>query len=92
VQLTHPRLLEFAIVAAWISTVAAAQRDLEELLIDVPPDERILPDFSTPWPWEFDSFVVALSVVQDGMLLNRISKSWSPLGWVRTRKTGRCFA
>ena len=64
-QLTHPKRLEFAIQAAWISTVAAAQRDLEDLLIDVPPEERELPDFSTPWPWEFDSFVVALSVVQE---------------------------
>jgi hypothetical protein len=64
-QLTHPKLLECALMAAWISTVAAAQRDLEDLHIDVPPEERELPDFSTPWPWEFDSFVVALSVVQE---------------------------
>jgi hypothetical protein len=64
-QLRHPKRLEFAIHAAWISSVAAAQRDLEDLLIDVPPEERELPDFSAPWPWEFDSFVVALSVVQE---------------------------
>ena len=25
--------------------------------------ERVLPDYSTPWPWDFDSFVVALSVM-----------------------------
>src|SRR5215212_1257152 len=60
-QLTHSRLLEFALMAAWISTVAAAHRDLEDLVIDVPPEERVLPDFSTPWPWDFDSFVVARS-------------------------------
>jgi hypothetical protein len=64
-QFRHPKRLEFAIHAAWISSVAAAQRDLEDLLIDVPPEERELPDFSAPWPWEFDSFVVALSVVQE---------------------------
>jgi hypothetical protein len=29
----------------------------------VPPEERVLPDFSMPWPWDFDAFVVALSVV-----------------------------
>jgi hypothetical protein len=64
-QLRHPKLREFAIHAAWISTVAAAQRDLEDLLIDVPPEERELPDFSTPWPWDFDSFVVALTIIQE---------------------------
>jgi hypothetical protein len=48
VQLRHPNLLEFAIHAAWISTVAAAQRDLEDLLIDVPPEERELPDSARP--------------------------------------------
>jgi len=64
VQLTHPRLREFAVVAAWITTLAESASDLEDLLINVPPDERVLPDFSTPWPWEFDSFIVALSVVQ----------------------------
>jgi hypothetical protein len=30
----------------------------------VPPEERELPDFSTPRPWDFDSFVVAHSVMQ----------------------------
>jgi hypothetical protein len=30
----------------------------------VPPGDRVLPDFSTPWPWEFDSLVVAHDVVQ----------------------------
>jgi hypothetical protein len=29
----------------------------------VPPEERIVPDFRTPWPWDFDSFAVALSVM-----------------------------
>jgi hypothetical protein len=63
-QLTHPRLREFAI-AAWISTLAESANDLEDLLVDVPPEERVLPELSTPWLWDFDSFVVALSVVND---------------------------
>jgi hypothetical protein len=63
-QLTHPRLREFAVVAAWISTIVAAAEDLEDLLSDVPPEERVLPDYSTPWPWDFDPLVVALKVVQ----------------------------
>src|SRR5687768_5959014 len=63
-QLAHPRLREFAVVAAWIATLAESVSDLEDLLIDVPPEERVPPDFSTRWPWEFDSLVVALKVVQ----------------------------
>jgi hypothetical protein len=62
-QLTHPKLREFAVVAAWIATLAEAANDLEDLVVDVPPEERVLPDYSTPWPWDFDSFVVALSVM-----------------------------
>jgi hypothetical protein len=62
-QLRHPKLRECAYQAAWIATVAEAASDLEDLLVDVPPEERVLPDFSTPWPWDFDSFVVALSVM-----------------------------
>jgi hypothetical protein len=49
-QLSHPRLRELAVVAAWISTLAESADDLEDLLIDVPPEERVLPDYSTPWP------------------------------------------
>jgi hypothetical protein len=64
VQLTHPRLQELAFQAAWIATVAEAASDLEDLLADVPPEERVLPDYRTPWPWDFDSFIVALSVLQ----------------------------
>ena len=63
VQLPHSRLREFAYQAAWIATVAEAAGDLEDLLVDVPPEERVLPDYSAPWPWDFDSFVVALSVM-----------------------------
>ena len=62
-RITHPRLREFAYQAAWIATVAESASDLEDLLVDVPPAERVLPDFSTPWPWDFDSFIVALSIV-----------------------------
>jgi hypothetical protein len=63
VRIRHPKLREFAFQAAWIATVAEAASDLEDLLADVPPAERVLPDFSTPWPWDFDSFVVAHSVM-----------------------------
>jgi hypothetical protein len=63
-QLSYARLREFAVVAAWISFIVAADEDLEDLLTDVPPEERVLPDFNTPWPWDVDSFVVALSAVQ----------------------------
>jgi len=62
-QLIHPKLRECAYQAAWIATVTEAASDVEDLLIDVPPQDRVLPDFSTPWPWDFDSFVVALSVM-----------------------------
>jgi hypothetical protein len=34
-------------VAAWIATLAEAANDLEDLLIDVPPEERVLPDYRT---------------------------------------------
>jgi hypothetical protein len=64
VRIRHPRLREFAYQAAWIATVAEAADDLEDLLVDVPPQERVLPDFSAPWPWDFDSFIVAHSVMQ----------------------------
>jgi hypothetical protein len=64
-QLRHPRLREFAVVAAYISTLAESVNDLEDLLVDVPPEERVLPDFMTPWPWDVDSFVVALTTVQE---------------------------
>jgi len=50
VRLTHPRLREFAFQAAFIATLAATAHDLEDLLIDLPPDEPLLPDFHTPWP------------------------------------------
>ena len=67
-HLTHPKLQEFAVVAAGtrrvIATLAESASDLDDRLIDVPPEERVHPDYNTPWPWDFDSFVVALSVVQ----------------------------
>lgn len=63
VRISHPKLRECAYQAAWIATVAEAASDLEDLLVDVPSEDRVLPDFSTPWPWDFDSFVVALSVM-----------------------------
>src|SRR5215207_1893695 len=43
---------------------AEAASDLEDLLVDVPAEKRVLPDFRTPLSWEFDSFIVARSVVQ----------------------------
>jgi hypothetical protein len=63
VRIRHPKLREFAYQAAWIATGAEAASDVEDLLIDVPPAERVLPDFRTPWPWAFDAFVVALSIM-----------------------------
>ena len=62
-DLSHPKLRECAYHAAWITTVTEAANDVEDLLVDVPPQDRVLPDYSTPWPWEFDLFVVALSVL-----------------------------
>jgi hypothetical protein len=64
VRLTHPRLREFAFQAAFIATLAATAHDLEDLLIDLPPDEPLLPDFHPPWPWAFDPMAVALAVVK----------------------------
>jgi hypothetical protein len=64
VRIKIPLLREFAYQAAWIATATAAVTDLEKLLDDVPPTERSLPDFSTPWPWEFDSLAVALTVLR----------------------------
>ena len=49
-QLMHPRLRDFAAVAAWIATVDEVAPDLEDLPIDVPPEAHVLPDFSMPWP------------------------------------------
>jgi hypothetical protein len=62
-DLRHPQLRDCAYQAAWIATVTEAANDVEDLLVDVPPEERVLPDFSAPWPWDFDSFVVAHSVM-----------------------------
>src|SRR5687768_11076895 len=52
VHQTHLNLREFADMAAWLSVLADTAQKLEDLLVDVPPEERQLPDFSTPWPWE----------------------------------------
>jgi hypothetical protein len=64
VQLTHPKLQEFAVLASWISVYAETIQELEELNMDVPPENLQLPDFSTPWPWYFDYVTVALHVVR----------------------------
>jgi hypothetical protein len=48
VQLTHPKLREFFGMAAWVSILDETAQELEELLTGVPPEERQLPDFSTP--------------------------------------------
>jgi hypothetical protein len=37
-------------VVAWIAALAELANDLEDVLIDAPPADRVLPDFSTPWP------------------------------------------
>src|SRR3954471_21122052 len=65
VQLTHPRLRDFSMHAAWIATVTECLNDFEDLIVTVPPDERVLPDFSTPWPWACDSFIVVYAVVKE---------------------------
>ena len=62
VRLTHPKLRDFAFAASWIATVVETANDLEDLFIDVPADEPLLPDFRTPLPWEFDSMAVALRI------------------------------
>jgi hypothetical protein len=63
-QLTHPKLREFAVMAAWISVLVETAQDLEDLNVDLTPEERELPGVSTPWPWDFDAVNVALYVVQ----------------------------
>jgi len=63
IRIRHAKLREFAFQAAWIATVAEAASDLEDLLVDMPPADRVLPDFSTPWPWDFDSIAVARSIM-----------------------------
>jgi hypothetical protein len=62
-QLTHPKLREFAVMAAWISVLVETVQDLEDLNVDLTPEERALPDFSTPWPWDFDTVSLAQFVV-----------------------------
>ena len=47
-DLRHPTLRECAYQAAWIATVTEAANDVENLLVDVPPQDRVLPDYSTP--------------------------------------------
>jgi hypothetical protein len=49
-QLTHPKLQEFAVIAAGIAGVVETANDLEDLPLDVPPAERALLDGSAPWP------------------------------------------
>lgn len=55
-QLTHRKPRELAYQVAWIATATEAANDLEDLLSDVPPEKRVLPIYSSPWPWELDSF------------------------------------
>jgi hypothetical protein len=62
--LTHPKLQEFAMIAAWIATRAETIDDLKDLLIELPRQEPLMPNFRTPWPWEFDTMAVALAVVK----------------------------
>ena len=63
-QVKHPKLRELDYQAAWIAAVAEAAEEIAYLLEDVLPDEWTLPNFDSPWPWDFDPMVVALSVVQ----------------------------
>ena len=51
-------------IAAGIATLAETTDDLEDLLIELPRQEPLMPDFHTPWPWEFDTMAVARAVVK----------------------------
>jgi hypothetical protein len=62
--LTHPKLQEFAMIAAWIATLAETVDDLEDLLIELPRQEPLMPNVRTPWPWACDTMAVALAVVK----------------------------
>ncbi len=88
--LTHPTLQEFAMIAAWIATLAETIDDLEDLLIALPRQEPLMPNFRTPWPWEFDTMAVALAVVKTHR--TEVVQPWRscwPPGWARTRaRTG----
>jgi hypothetical protein len=92
-QLSYARLREFAVVAAWISFIVAADEDLEDLLTDVPPEERVLPDFNTPGrgtsipSWSRSPLCNTRGRPRSGVL-----RSCSPPGLVRIRSTGLCFA
>jgi hypothetical protein len=63
-RLRQPQLREFAFHAACIATVAETVNDLADLLVDLPPDAPLFPDFTTPWPWDVDPMAVARSLVQ----------------------------
>ena len=64
VRIKPAKLREFAYQAAWIATATEAANDLEELVEEVPAEGPTLPDFSTPWPWEFDSVALAVTVMR----------------------------
>ena len=81
-DLRHPTLRECAYQAAWIATVTEAANDVEDLLVDVPPQDRVLPDFSTPWPWDFDSFVVELSVMNQTRAVAEQSLTALVVSWL----------
>jgi hypothetical protein len=82
VRITHPQLRDFAFQAAWISVVTEAANDLEDLNVDVPHAQRLLPDFSTPWPWEFDSVVVAVTVIRRNRDAAALSLEEGLAGWL----------
>jgi len=64
VRIKPVKLREFAFQAAWIATATEAADDLAELVDEVPAEGPALPDFSTPWPWEFDSVALAVIVMR----------------------------
>jgi hypothetical protein len=63
-QQSHPTLWTFAVMAAWSSVLVKTVQELEDLNVDLTPEERQLPSSAMPWPWEFHAVSVALYVVQ----------------------------
>ena len=82
-RIAHPKLREFAFQATWISVVTEAANDLEDLNVDVPRAERLLPDFSTPWPWEFDSVALAVSIIRHDRQAAEQNLEERLAGWLR---------
>jgi hypothetical protein len=92
-QLSHLRLKEFAVVAAWIATLVESANDLEDLLVDVPPTSASGPISARPSRGtSILSWSHSPSCNTRAKLVRRVSRSWQPPGWVRIPRTGPCSA